>query len=165
MRTLAGPDARVHFTYLSKPSSESLDTAFAVQSQNSSLAASSCHREGVLDLMKNSAISIDKVCLLDPKAERELSPEDGDSFEWFLFGVRSLWYPRSAKSSHIQRGSSVNHPACSFNWFARFNYFSRRRSSSRSNFYTSSSRFPLSTLGYHTNDDGHRFRCNKTRCG
>jgi ribosome biogenesis SPOUT family RNA methylase Rps3 len=27
-----------------------------------------------------------KVCLLDPKAERDLSPEDGDRFEAFLFG-------------------------------------------------------------------------------
>ncbi len=27
-----------------------------------------------------------RVCLLDPQAERELSPEDGDVFEGFLFG-------------------------------------------------------------------------------
>ncbi|KAG7095996.1 hypothetical protein E1B28_006678 [Marasmius oreades] len=31
--------------------------------------------------------SLGKVCLLDPKAEKELSPEDGDGrFQWFLFG-------------------------------------------------------------------------------
>lgn len=28
----------------------------------------------------------DKVCLLDPSAKVELSPEDGDTFEVFLFG-------------------------------------------------------------------------------
>lgn len=28
----------------------------------------------------------DKVCLLDPSAKTELSPEDGDVFEVFLFG-------------------------------------------------------------------------------
>ena len=28
----------------------------------------------------------DKVCLLDPSATAELSPEDGDIFEVFLFG-------------------------------------------------------------------------------
>ena len=28
----------------------------------------------------------DKVCLLDPSAKAELSPEDGDTFEVFLFG-------------------------------------------------------------------------------
>jgi ribosome biogenesis SPOUT family RNA methylase Rps3 len=40
--------------------------------------------------MEASGIELDKVCLLDPKAEAALSPEDGDGrFEWFLFGVRS----------------------------------------------------------------------------
>ena len=39
--------------------------------------------------MEASGIELDKVCLLDPKAENALSPEDGDGqFEWFLFGVR-----------------------------------------------------------------------------
>jgi ribosome biogenesis SPOUT family RNA methylase Rps3 len=28
----------------------------------------------------------DKICLLDPAAEEELSPKDGDSFTTFLFG-------------------------------------------------------------------------------
>jgi ribosome biogenesis SPOUT family RNA methylase Rps3 len=28
----------------------------------------------------------DEVCLLDPAASRDLSPEDGDTFEIFLFG-------------------------------------------------------------------------------
>jgi len=38
--------------------------------------------------MKASGVELDKVCLLDPKAETALSPEDGDGrFEWFLFGV------------------------------------------------------------------------------
>jgi ribosome biogenesis SPOUT family RNA methylase Rps3 len=32
------------------------------------------------------------VCLLDPKAEHALSPEDGDRFEWFLFGVQCFIY-------------------------------------------------------------------------
>ena len=39
--------------------------------------------------MEASGVELDKVCLLDPKAETALSPEDGDGrFEWFLFGVR-----------------------------------------------------------------------------
>ena len=102
MRTLAGPDAQVCFTYLSKNSSEFLDAAFAVESKDSSLATFSCHQESILDLMKISGISIDKICLLDPKAERELSPQDGDSFEWFLFGVcRHCYCPEIAKYSGI----------------------------------------------------------------
>ena len=31
-----------------------------------------------------------KVCLLDPKAERKLEPQDGLEFDWFLFGARHL---------------------------------------------------------------------------
>lgn len=41
-----------------------------------------------MDLMKQAGIPLEKVCLLDPKAEKELAPEDGDGrFQWFLFGV------------------------------------------------------------------------------
>jgi ribosome biogenesis SPOUT family RNA methylase Rps3 len=46
----------------------------------------------MIDLIKDggSDTNIEKVCLLDPKAEQELSPDDGDGrFEYFLFGVRS----------------------------------------------------------------------------
>jgi len=91
MRTLAGPDAEVHFTHLSKSSSDSLTSTFIDDySRNPSLSRFFCHQAGVLDLMKNNGISIDHVCLLDPKSEHELSPEDGDGrFEWFLFGVRA----------------------------------------------------------------------------
>jgi ribosome biogenesis SPOUT family RNA methylase Rps3 len=48
----------------------------------------------VLDLIKDNDAAggtgkrLERVCLLDPKAEQELSPEDGDGrFEYFLFGV------------------------------------------------------------------------------
>lgn len=38
--------------------------------------------------MKKADVPLEKVCLLDPKAPQELSPEDGDGrFVWFLFGV------------------------------------------------------------------------------
>ncbi|KAJ7291451.1 SAM-dependent RNA methyltransferase [Mycena rebaudengoi] len=68
MRILAGPNAQIHFTHLPSASRE----AFLV-----------------LDLINeriHGAPVLDKVCLLDPKAEHALSPEDGDRFEWFLFG-------------------------------------------------------------------------------
>jgi hypothetical protein len=94
MRMLAGPDAHVHFTHLSKVSSESLANAF--EASGSDLSKASCYQYGVLDLIKNSPSGLDlqKVCLLDPKAERALSPEDGDGrFDWFLFGVRTLPIP------------------------------------------------------------------------
>lgn len=89
MRTLAGSDAEVHFTNLSRSSSQSLSTVFG-QFPDVSLAKAFCHQSGVLDLIKQTAgnISLETVCLLDPKAEKELSPDDGqDHFQWFLFGV------------------------------------------------------------------------------
>lgn len=43
---------------------------------------------GVLEAMKHHNVPLNKVCLLDPKAENILAPEDGDEFSWFLFGVR-----------------------------------------------------------------------------
>ncbi|KAF9456733.1 SAM-dependent RNA methyltransferase [Collybia nuda] len=87
MRMLAGPNAHVHFTHLSKSSSEFLTTAF--QSSGNDLSKASCHQYGVLDLIRESVGGPDlqRVCLLDPKAEKVLSPEDGDGrFDWFLFG-------------------------------------------------------------------------------
>jgi ribosome biogenesis SPOUT family RNA methylase Rps3 len=84
MRMLAGPAAKIHFTSLSKASRDSLSTVFGSEA---GLADASCHQEGVLELLK-AQTSLEKVCLLDPKAELALSPEDGDGrFEWFLFGV------------------------------------------------------------------------------
>jgi len=75
------------------------------------LANFSSHREGVRELMEASGIELDKVCLLDPRAENALSPEDGDGrFEWFLFGVRdwktSVYYGGSRVPTH--RESWVN---------------------------------------------------------
>ncbi|KAF5325451.1 hypothetical protein D9619_009971 [Psilocybe cf. subviscida] len=86
MRMLAGPDARVMFTSLSKASCDFIDASFGSKA-GTNLAAFSCHREGIMERMQAEGISLDKVCLLDPKAESELSPEDGDGrFQWFLFG-------------------------------------------------------------------------------
>jgi len=31
-------------------------------------------------------LTSDRVCLLDPQAKEELSPEDGEMFDWFVFG-------------------------------------------------------------------------------
>jgi len=97
MRTLAGRDAHVHFTHLSKMSCQSLAATFQTSTtvaQSSSshldLAEVSCYEYGVLDLIKDNTGTgkeLEKVCLLDPKAEQELAPEDGDGrFEYFLFG-------------------------------------------------------------------------------
>lgn len=92
MRKLAGPDSKIYFTHLSKSSSENLTAKFTELTTSDPQVESAeafCMTSGVLDLIKEKlGGSLDKVCLLDPKAEKELSPEDGDGrFEWFLFGV------------------------------------------------------------------------------
>ncbi|KAJ3812582.1 SAM-dependent RNA methyltransferase [Lentinula lateritia] len=87
MRKLAGIESQVHFAHLSRNSSRSLNAKFAELASDGQ-AEAVCHESGVLDLIKERlGGSLEKVCLLDPKAEKELSPEDGDGrFEWFLFG-------------------------------------------------------------------------------
>ena len=90
MRTLAGPSSEVHFTHLSKSSCDTLGSLFA-QGPAGEAAPGFAHAEGVLDYMKAKGVPLDKVCLLDPRAEKVLAPEDGDGrFEWFLFGVSTL---------------------------------------------------------------------------
>ncbi|KAK5171219.1 uncharacterized protein LTR77_004363 [Saxophila tyrrhenica] len=49
-----------------------------------SLPATSLTEQSVETLYQGDRRS--KVCLLDPKAEKDLSPEDGESFDVFLFG-------------------------------------------------------------------------------
>jgi len=89
MRIFGGPESTIYFTSLSRGSSEALDSSFKV-SNGTELADAFTHQEAILDLAKKTLgeDAISKVCLLDPKGEKELSPEDGDGrFQWFLFGV------------------------------------------------------------------------------
>ncbi|KAG7095995.1 hypothetical protein E1B28_006678 [Marasmius oreades] len=91
MRTLAGPGSRVYFTNLSKTSAQTLQSKFASfenTGDSEKQAEVSCRTLGILEIIKQEFHgSLGKVCLLDPKAEKELSPEDGDGrFQWFLFG-------------------------------------------------------------------------------
>jgi ribosome biogenesis SPOUT family RNA methylase Rps3 len=53
-----------------------------------------------------------RVCLLDPSATKELSPEDGDVFDVFLFGgilgESSALHARILPQSDIDRGRSAS---------------------------------------------------------
>jgi len=52
-------------------------------------ASPEAHTISILDLMKQRNVPLERVCLLDPKAPKQLSPQDGEGgFDWFLFGVR-----------------------------------------------------------------------------
>ncbi len=112
MRTLAGPGAHIHFTSLSKLSAAFLSREF--QQNSEPLANVQCYQQGILDLIKSRGVSLDRVCLLDPKAERGLSPEDGgERFDWFLFGVRRP-SPLSLSLTKVRRPtrSSVGNSRC-----------------------------------------------------
>ena len=53
---------------------------------------SSGQLKGVVDCARSDAVedyfadTINRICLLDPAAKEELSPEDGEKFDIFLFG-------------------------------------------------------------------------------
>ena len=85
MRTLAGPGSEVHFTHLSQACGGSLLKSFDRPPTDTQAAEAFCHTKGVLDLIKDIGVPLDQVCLLDPKAEHELSPDD--AYANFLFGV------------------------------------------------------------------------------
>lgn len=92
MRTLAGSNSQVCFTHLSQSSCSTLTSLFSEPSNEARVAEAPAHAqlESVTEHMKKENISLHKVCLLDPRAELELSPADGDGrFSWFLFGVSS----------------------------------------------------------------------------
>lgn len=61
----------------------SLPPEFQVPAELNSIPAFRAERRGVEELY---ALDKSKVCLLDPAAAKDLSPEDGDVFEAFLFG-------------------------------------------------------------------------------
>ncbi|KAG9123982.1 hypothetical protein FRC07_013307 [Ceratobasidium sp. 392] len=83
MITIAGASSSVLFTHLSVSSKRALDSELASVNSSSKFEV---HTAGVLDVMKQEGVELHRVCLLDPKAGEALSPEDGDTFQWFLFG-------------------------------------------------------------------------------
>ena len=90
---LAGKGATVHFTSLSESSASSLASRLGATPQHdgSTLAKVNPTTSSILVLMKEHNIPLHRVCLLDPKAEAELAPQDGEgTFDMFLFGVRFL---------------------------------------------------------------------------
>jgi ribosome biogenesis SPOUT family RNA methylase Rps3 len=46
------------------------------------------------DVETISGVPKERVCLLDPQATQELTPEDGEIFDWFVFGgILGWWDP------------------------------------------------------------------------
>ncbi|WVQ76730.1 hypothetical protein IAR50_006404 [Cryptococcus sp. DSM 104548] len=85
MLSCVGPQSTVHFTSLSSssipPLQKSLESSPVSQKAQPTT-------QPILDLLPSLSPPIDKsrVCLLDPRAEKVISPEDGDLFDVFLYG-------------------------------------------------------------------------------
>lgn len=85
MLNLAGPSSNVHFTSLSSTSIPPLKTHFE---PHPSASKARLHTLAIIPLLSTQSppVDISKVCLLDPKAPKALSPSDGEVFDWFLYG-------------------------------------------------------------------------------
>ncbi|KAG2159503.1 SAM-dependent RNA methyltransferase [Suillus bovinus] len=109
MIMLAGKNGRVEFTHLSHNSCSLLDTRLA--SINEPTAASyHVHTQSVMELLEKNNIPITRVCLLDPKAQTVLAPEDAKTFDHFLFGgILGDDPPRDRTSELRQLGFPSRH--------------------------------------------------------
>jgi len=88
MLNLAGPSSTVIFAHLSKSSCQALNDTLHESGPSEQQAKFEVHEKGVMELMHEREVDLKNVCLLDPKAHRELAPQDGDGeVRWFLFGV------------------------------------------------------------------------------
>jgi ribosome biogenesis SPOUT family RNA methylase Rps3 len=86
-----GPWSELEYRCIAKESQErngaftlsSLPPGFKVPEALGNSPAFTAERRGVEEIY---AADKSKVCLLDPAAAKDLSPEDGESFDVFLFG-------------------------------------------------------------------------------
>jgi ribosome biogenesis SPOUT family RNA methylase Rps3 len=83
MLKLIGPTSLLHFTSLSSTSIPPLKEYLA-SSPSSSKA--NLHTDPILSLLKTLQSSPERVCLLDPRATAVIAPDDGDKFDFFLYG-------------------------------------------------------------------------------
>jgi ribosome biogenesis SPOUT family RNA methylase Rps3 len=89
----AGRGNTVLFTSLSSSSAAILPSQLAEITDSATVAECKATTTPILELLRTAGpngaeVPISKVCLLDPRAERVLSPADGapGAFEFFLFG-------------------------------------------------------------------------------
>lgn len=85
MLNLIGPSSQLHFTSLSSSSIPPLEE-YLKRTTPSTSSKAHLHTEPILSLVEKLGSTSARVCLLDPKAPKELSPEDGETFDIFLYG-------------------------------------------------------------------------------
>ena len=178
MCTLAGPDACVAFTHLSSAAAAALSSTLPSTSSSTipantevpGPACASCHEEGVLALMQARGTSLERVCLLDPKAPEALSPSDGGDaggFAWFLFGVRTH-SPSLISASVVTRccaqGILGMHMCSIGDGDVDAGVWTRRRPASGPDCRAACARLPDASFGLCADDDGHCAWCDEARC-
>ena len=113
MLSLANP-APVIFSSLSLPSVHSLRNLLTPPSVVSSgstqggerlLSGFRTENKSVRELMEMEGVKLERVCLLDPKAEKGIHPTDREEFDWFLQvpSLPSLFvsYPGRSRSGEL----------------------------------------------------------------
>ena len=143
MLNLAGPESIVIFAHLSKASCDALNDALHESGVSERQAKFEVHEKGIMELMREREIDLKNVCLLDPKANRGLAPQDGEAeFQWFLFGVIRLIVTRRNKH-HLTFGyfQGILGSFCLLH-SAELLTFSRRRPTARSNRGAAAAWFP-----------------------
>ena len=85
MLNLIGPSSQLHFTSLSSSSIPPLES-YLKDTTPSTSSKAHLHTIPILELVEKLGTTPARVCLLDPRAPKELSPEDGETFDIFLYG-------------------------------------------------------------------------------
>jgi ribosome biogenesis SPOUT family RNA methylase Rps3 len=85
MLNLIGPSSQLHFTSLSSSSIPPLQK-YLEDTTPSSSSKAHLHTDPILTLVEKLGSTSARVCLLDPRAPKELAPEDGETFDIFLYG-------------------------------------------------------------------------------
>lgn len=85
MLNLIGPSSQLHFTSLSSSSIPPLQT-YLEKTTPASSSKAHLHTDPILKLVETLKSTPERVCLLDPRAPKELAPEDGETFDIFLYG-------------------------------------------------------------------------------
>jgi len=92
----ATPPSSVLFSSLSAASIDTLQKQLEAPLENGVNAAPFELASGaVRDVMARDGVDLSRVCLLDPRAEKEISPEDSEHFDWFLSAARFCFCGRN----------------------------------------------------------------------
>lgn len=83
MLSSVGPSSTVAFTSLSTSSIPPLQAYLSAKPDG---AKAELHTDPVLDMAAKAGIDQARICLLDPRAEQVIHPEDAQRFDVFLYG-------------------------------------------------------------------------------